>query len=205
MLIGEVELAHLSVLPNKTDFDGESKDWGEVEEVLYNVLKPHIDDLLSQTEEDRVTREEKKRLNEVRQVMMKAVELMTREDETPTGLGEGRGRKPQGPEVGPGKPDTNGVGPPKQPRTTPPDDAVGRLKRLGAMPPWEIRVLDREIRSDWATDQGRLILVINKTFPLYQEWKGHELYIAETATLDREYLQEVNNMLVSFCKIWNPQ
>jgi len=58
-LIGEVELPKVPVLPNKTGFDTDSSDWEEVRKNMYKILKPHIDELLNERDEDIVSREEK--------------------------------------------------------------------------------------------------------------------------------------------------
>ncbi|MBI4298333.1 MAG: ATP-binding protein [Chloroflexi bacterium] len=221
-LIGEVEMPSkkvegVPVLPNKTDFDRESSEWQQVEMILKSVLDPHIKELLNKADEDTVNREERKRLNDVRRVMAKAIETIAEEHGNLSSLGEGRGRKP--PQTGNGKsdgvPGTDGTHIPKNPKTPAPPGGVGRLKRLGSMPPWELRVLDSQIRSTWEDNKQQRLLIINKTFPLYKEWKGHDLYIAETAALElaradgsetitvKEHQDQVNQILIGFCRLWS--
>ncbi len=103
----------------------------------------------------------------------------------------------------------------KEPRTPPPVGAVGRLKRLGKMPDWELRVLESGIRSIWGEKEGKKCLFINKKYCLYEEREGDELYIAETAVLQlarpegdeelslQEYLDEINLFMRAFCEIYS--
>jgi len=224
MLIGECELGRVPVLPNKTDFNRDSDEWYAVQGVMYEVLKPHIEELLRQKDEDRVTFEEKKRLAAVRQTMIKAFELL-REELSDT-FGVGRGRKPRDTQqnrldLDKELPVTEEVDKaiidrrPPQPRTPPSVNAVGRLRRLGSMPPWEMRVLSPEIRSDWGEKGSERCLLINKKYCLYEERNGDELYIAETAALELakpsegeklgldEYLATVNEIMRVFCEVAN--
>jgi hypothetical protein len=81
------------------------------------------------------------------------------------------------------------------------------------MPPWEVRVLDPEVRSTWEEKGSTRTLIINKTYPLYEEWQGDELYLLETAALElakpmkgetitlEEYLDEVNRIMRACCTV----
>ncbi|GAI27290.1 unnamed protein product [marine sediment metagenome] len=95
------------------------------------------------------------------------------------------------------------------------DEAVGRLRRLGKMPEWELKVLEPEIRSDWGKKNGNRCLLINKKYCLYEEREGDDLYIAETAALQlarpeeeekltsKEYLNEVDLLMRAFCEVYS--
>ncbi|MGQ9572784.1 MAG: hypothetical protein ACUVV3_06320, partial [Dehalococcoidia bacterium] len=75
-------------------------------------------------------------------------------------------------------------------------------------------VLDPSIRSDWERNSDGRVLLINKKFPLYEQRRGDELYIAETAALElakpdegeqvdvTEYFEEVNRIMVAFCTVY---
>ena len=218
-LIGEVELIKVPVLPNKTDFDRSSEAWEQTRVVMYEVLKPHIEALLSQKEEETITREEKKRVAQVRQMMDKALKLLSRDPDFSGHFGEGRGRKkPKKGQEGekPVKPLENEkrLKEKPEPRTPPPEGAIGRLRRLGKMPDWELKELPLDIRSEWGQKNGNRCLLINNKYCLYEEWKGDELYIAETAVLQmskpidekltlEEYTNEVNLLIRAFCQVYN--
>jgi len=223
MLIGEVELTKVPVLPNKTGFDIDSPEWYEAQRIMYDILKPHIEALLKQREEETVTREEKKRVSQVRRTMIEAFKLLSKYGGLYGRFGEdtGRKRREQRPE------DQEPIKEPvsteedkrkykqQEPRTPPPEDAAGRLKRLGKMPEWELKVLEPEIRSEWGKKNGNRCLIINKKYCLYEERKGDDIYIAETAALQlarpeedeklalKEYLNEVDLLMRAFCEVYN--
>jgi hypothetical protein len=214
-LIGEVELTKVPVLPNKTGFDTDSPEWNTVREVMYRILKPHIEDLLKQREEDTISREEKKRVSQVRRLMIEALKLLSKYDLS-SKFGEDKGRKrPEYQETTAQDLKAEGEAPRKkrEPRTPPPQDAVGRLRRLSKMPEWELRDLEPDIRSEWGEKEGRRCLLINRKYCLYEEWEGDPLYIAETAALQlarpegddklplEDYLNEVNLLMRAFCEV----
>lgn len=225
MLIGEVELTtKVPVLPNKTGFDTSSLMWSEVHDIMHRILEPHIRELQAQREEDTISREEKKRVSQVRSMMIDALQKLDKYSDLTGKFGEDKGRKPPTAKVET-KEETDAqnlneesVATPerqKKPRTMPPEGAIGRLKRLGKMPDWELRDLEPNIRSAWEEKEGRRCLLINRKYCMYEEWKGDELYIAETATLqiakpegdDRlsieDYLNEVNSLMRAFCEVYN--
>jgi len=217
-LIGEVELTKVPVLPNKTGFDIDSPKWGAVQEVMHKVLKPHIDDLLKQKEEA-VSREEKKRVSQVREMMIEALKLLDKYGDLSGKFGEDRGRKRPEVAVKEGTAKTQekeeATRKKQEPRTPPPEDAVGKLKRLSKMPDWELKDLEPDIRSDWGNKEGRRCLLINRKYCLYEEREGDPLYIAETAALQlarpegddksslEDYLNEVNSLMRAFCEVYS--
>lgn len=227
MLIGEVELTtKVPVLPNKTGFDTDSPEWDESQKVMYAVLKPHVEALLQQKEEETVTREEKKRVSQIRSLMIDALRLLSKYGDLTGQFGEDTGRKPREPktvhetlkeEVNPLEREENGKGKYKQqePSTPPPEGAVGKLKRLSKMPEWEPRALDSDFRSEWGEKNGNRCLLINTNYCLYAERKGDDIYIAETAALQlakaeedekltlKEYLNAVDLLMRAFCEVYN--
>lgn len=219
-LIGEVELPKVTVLPNKTGFDTDSSDWEEVRKSMYKILKPHIDDLLSEREEDIVSREEKKRVSAARLIMIEALKLLN--------VSETGRKQPEKREDLPAlEPDIKTITSEKEehektrkkpePLTPPPEGAIGKLKRLGKMPDWDIKPLDPTIRSDWTIkDDGHRCLVINKKYSLYEQRNGDELYLTETAALRlaepegeqdiaiNNYIEEVDRIMRAVCEIIKP-
>jgi len=218
-LIGEVELSRIPVLPIKTGFDTDSNEWVAAKDTMNRVLKPHIEELLSQREEETVTREERKRISEIRAMMIEAFKLLNKYRDLSARLAEERGRKsPE--EKSEGKEiievqELKQAQRKREPRTPPPEDAVGRLERLGRMPEWEGKILQPDIRSEWGDKEGRRCLLINKKFCLYEARGGDDLYIAETAALQltksegdekldlEEYLGEVNLIMRAFCEVYS--
>ena len=207
-LTGEVDIPRaINVLPNKTDFDRSSRDWVEVQEAMYRVLKPHVLRLLAQPEDTLVTKEERARVRDVRDLMIRAL----REVDLPMSGGEGgvsETTSPTEPNPSPDPPK-----PPPPPRPLPPP-----RPRMKGMPEWSIRALDPTKRTDWEQSQNgsrrpRDTLLINKTFPLYRQRKGDELYIAESAALAlarrpgfedrtaRDCLDEVDVIMTAICQI----
>jgi hypothetical protein len=102
-----------------------------------------------------------------------------------------------------------------EPLTPPPEDAIGKLKRLGKMPDWEIKPLDPSIRSVWGKkDDGSRCLVINKKYNLYEQRTGDELYLTETAALRTaepegeenitisSYTEEVDKIMRAVCEVY---
>ena len=219
-LIGEVELSKVPVLPNKTGFDVDSPEWVDCQETMHRILSPHIDELLTLHEEEAITREEKKRVSQIRNMMIEALALIDKHDHSSSKVAEDIGRKR--PET-PAEEDSGGesrsqerkeVTTQKQPRTPSPENAVGRLRRLGRMPEWDLRILEPHIRSDWEQRQGHRCLLINKSYCLYEQREGDDLYLAETAALQlarpeederldlKEYLEEVNLLIRAFCEVY---
>jgi hypothetical protein len=217
-LIGEVELSSkVPVLPDKTGFDIDSPTWGEINNIMHRILGPHIKELQGQKEEETISREEKKRVTEVRNMMIEALKLLDKYTELSGIKIEEKGRKPPEERMEAKEVNTEVVTKEreKKPKTPPPEDAIGKLKRLGKMPDWELREnLGLDTRSEWGEKDGRRCLLINKKYCLYGERDGDELYIAETAALqlakpegdDRlsleNYLNEVNLLMRAFCEVY---
>jgi len=222
-LIGEVDMTKVPVLPNKTGFHTDSPEWEAAQKVMYEVLKPHIEELLSQREEETITREEKKIVQQVRDMMIEAFKLLSKYEDLSSKLAEERGRKhpevkPEEAKIKKEKESLEEEGPSqrhKEPRTPPPEGAIGRLRRLGRMPEWELRFLEPDIRSDWGEKEGRRCLLINKNYILYRQRDGDELYVAETAALQlarpdadekltlEQFLYSASQIMRAFCEVLN--
>jgi hypothetical protein len=222
MLIGEVELSKVPVLPNKTAFDTDSKQWAEVQIVMYDVLKPHIEALLKQSEDETVTREERKRVAQVRMWMIDAIKLLGEQSDLQDWFGLDQGRKK--PERSPSKKVDPEANPEMlqenkrkdyQPRTPPQEGSIGRLRRLGIIPEIALRPLEPGFRSAWVEEEGKRLLLINKSYCLYDERRGDDLYLAETSALQlekpqgderltmEEYISRVDSLMRAFCQVYN--
>jgi hypothetical protein len=198
-LIGEVDLNHVPPLSNKIGFKKSTPEWEEVEEQLNLWLAPVIIEFRRAAEEQPVSREERKRANDVRRDLTEALRDMRADANkpAPNALGDEKasgGRKPPIPRDQPAT-KTEWQGDHRRTpvaRSIPPDEAVGVLQRLARRlkkgeeaPPIELRDLDPSVRSE-AIRNGDMItkILINRLYPLYGELKGQEAYLAETALLD---------------------
>jgi len=222
MLIGEVEIGKVPVLPNKTDFNRDSNEWADVQSIMSDILKPHIEALLKQSENETVTREERKRVAQVRIWMIDAIKLLGDQSDLQDWFGLDQGRKK--PERSPSKkvdPEANlemlqeNKRKDYQPRTPPPEGSIGRLRRLGIIPEIALRPLEPGFRSAWVEEEGKRLLLINKNYCLYDERRGDDLYLAETAALQlekpqgderltmEEYISRVDSLMRAFCQVYN--
>jgi hypothetical protein len=223
-LIGEVDLNHVAPLSNKTGFKKATPEWEEVDTVLNEWLAPIIIEFRRAAEEQPISREERKRVNEVRRELTEALKRVRtdpgsgREERSSTADSGGR-RSPTRSEM----PETTRVslgGHHRSPvaRSEAPDDAVGVLERLARrlrkgdeVPPIELRDLDPSVRSEAVRSGDTIVKVfINRTYPLYAELKGHEAYLAETALLEllmpaagektpvADYVAELNQSLAAW-------
>lgn len=106
---------------------------------MYEILKPHVEKLLSHREEETVTQRERKRASEVRNMMIEASKLLSKYSTSTSRLSEKPGRKNS--EMNPVESETLQTHekklPQKEPRTPPPVGAIGKLRRLARMPEWE--------------------------------------------------------------------
>jgi len=75
-LIGEVDLNHVDPLSNKTGFKKATPEWEEVDSALNQWLAPIIIEFRRAAEEQPISREERKRVNEVRREITEALKRM---------------------------------------------------------------------------------------------------------------------------------
>jgi hypothetical protein len=197
-LIGEAELNHVAPLSNKTGFKKATREWEEVEDELHKWLAPIIIEFRRAADEQPISREEKKRVNEVRRELTEAFRNLR----TDPGSGAANagvaaapaGRRSPTPVEAAATVRTDLGGHHRSPatHTEPPADAVGVLQRLarqlrkgGEAPPIELANLDPSVRSEAVRSGDTIVkVVINRAYPLYAELKGHEAYLAETALLE---------------------
>jgi len=212
-LFGEVYIDDAIANTNKTDFDRDSVEWEEAKEKIFKVLKPHIDDLLGRDIKE-PTDEEKQRVKNMKQLV---AELMKqRNKDLKGGLIEDE-------EFGQKKPEhkdmekefsrlaIRGSKNSYSPKTPPPNNAMGKRRRLREFMDWDIRPMDELVRSIIENDEKGKVLVINNLFPGYKEAKGNNLYLLETAAIQlampkedekitpQDYLTEFDDLFGYFC------
>lgn len=225
-LIGEVDLNHVAPLSNKTGFKKATPEWEEVDTELKQWLAPIIIEFRRAADEQPISREERKRVNEVRREITEALKRMR------TDPGTGREERSWPAEYGGRRRPTRSATPVTRvslgghhrspvARTEPPEDAVGVLERLARRlrkgaeaPPIELADLDPSLRSEAVRSGDAIVKVfINRTYPLYGELKGHEAYLAETALLELlkpaaaektpvdEYIEQLNQCLAAWWRV----
>lgn len=200
-LIGEVDLNFVKPVPNKTEFQRSSTEWGEAETALYEALAPIVAELRHAAEKPSITREEKKRLATVCDQVAEALRRLNADplsaggekgeggkdnaDETHVGAGGRRRKRKRTRDVRPGS--GTGTHGSVVRRTPPPEDAIGRLLRQlskvtggSTKPPAVLDALDASVRSQWRQDNGSAKIVVNVKYPLYEQFNGSEPYLAET-------------------------
>ncbi len=211
-LFGEVNLDQVPTNTNKTDFDRDSGEWEYIQNNMYTILKPHIDELLGR-EIKEPTDEEKSRIKNAKEIV---AELMRKRKKDLRGCaieGEAKGQK---------KSEKRGEKKRKeplnnrgkyQPRTPPPKNAIGKRRRLREFMDWEIRPMEELLRSiiEEKDNSKSKVLVINNLFPGYKEAKGNLLYLIETAAIQlsmpekdekitpEEYIQSFDDLYGYFC------
>jgi hypothetical protein len=225
-LIGEVELSHLRPLSNKVGFQTDSDDWFEVEQAMHEWLRPVIAEFRRAGDAQPITREERKRVGQIRRQLTEALKNLTsgREPGSTDSNQPQNGRKPREGRNLQLAPSVTAIASAKrqpEPRTVAPPNAVGVLKRLrrslGAstdMPPIELVEVDESVRASSDRHDGLVTKIrINKRFCLYQELDGAEGYLAETALLEllspdegeqrsvSDFLGEVSQCLLAWQKV----
>jgi hypothetical protein len=226
-LIGEVDLNHVAPLSNKTGFKKATPEWEEVDTALNQWLAPIIIEFRRAAEEQPISREERKRVNEVRREITEALKRMRadqgtdRDDEASTAPARGR-RRPKQVMVPVKMKDPLG-GHHRSPatRSEVPEDAVGVLERLARKlrkgdeaPPIELADLDPSMRSEAVRSGDTIVKVlINRAYPLYGALKGDEAYLAETALMEllmpattektpvAEYVEQLNQCLAAWWQV----
>lgn len=226
-LIGEVDLNHAAPLSNKTGFKKSTPEWAEIETELNKWLAPIIIEFRRAADAQPISREERKRVNEVRREITEALKRMRadqgtdRDDGASTADARGRRRPTRSMIPVRMKEPLGGHHQPPAVRTDAPEDPVGVLERLARKlrkgdeaPPIELDDLDPSVRSEAVRSGDTIVKVlINRAYPLYAELKGHEAYLAETAlmellmpaatekTLVAEYVEQVNQCLAAWWQV----
>lgn len=189
-LVGEIELSRIRPNTTKDGWDQDSPQWRAVHTFMNQQMQPLVTFLNSVIEGSAVSRQQRKRAENVRRSVeetFKRIRLQGRQHGgalAPDDVAPG-GRAPAEPRGGE---ETNTTGRTRgavTQRTEPPEDAIGRLLRRvqAGVPPIEFDDLGRTSRTQLrVTDAGPRI-VINTTYPLYDRIGETEEYLAETVFL----------------------
>ena len=224
-LIGEINADFLEMNLNKTGFDTGDIYWQKVSEVMHKKMAPFIEMLLKKKDDDFVSKDEKIRIKQAgddfnRFLIFKkeADNVISRLLSTKNDLDEGQ-KKPEALAddglncESEGREERSDKGMEHSPATPPPMDPMGKRKRIGgrAFQDYDTRALpNKYLRSDLITEANNKILIINKNFPLYQKWKGDQMYLYETIIMEyvkpdeedtvENYLLNFNEVIVEFLK-----
>ena len=209
-LFGEVYLDHVPATTNKTDFDRDSTAWRDIQDRMFMILQPHIDDLLGRDIQE-PSDEEKERVKTARELVAELIKLRKIELEGSATIDvRAYGQKPK---------ENEGIGRvyerknkrQNSPKTPPPPDAIGKRKRLKEFLDWSIRPMDDAIRSIIEETSGKNTLVINNLFSGFKVAKGQTLYLIETAAIQlskpdkdekmtvEEYMESFDSLYSFFC------
>lgn len=193
-LIGEVNLDFVPVNTNKTNFDRSSLEWVAVEKRMYEVLEPHIQELLKQKVEE-PTAEDVENVKNTQQLCNKILEMIHKEEKGQALSGEAFGQKPPEPKGVPALSlEAKVKRDPYKPASPPPKNRVGKRKRLKQFMEWDIKPIGRNIRSKIEEGQEGKVLIINNIFPGYKAAKGNEIYLLETAALQMVDLEQEDKL-----------
>jgi hypothetical protein len=185
-LVGEVDLSFVPPLLNKNEFDRDTPAWEAAAEAVHREMTPFIEKLLQRRETSEPSEEERMRAMEAKDLAKRALEKIAAESSRRGASGVRRGRKsptPSGESSTPPPASRDKSG--RQPRTPPPEGAVGQLSRKGVDLDWDVRALDPKIRSATSTENGRTEIVINTEFPMYRLRKGDFAYMVETGLAEQ--------------------
>lgn len=216
-LFGEIHLDHIPATTNKTDFDRDSDEWIETQQIMENILKPHIDELLGR-EIREPTDEEKERVKKAKDLAEELLR-MKKIDFEGKSLGNifsyGQKKRENKSDNKSQKITTSARQ--NNPATPPPKDASGRRKRIKEFMEWDVRDMAESIRSKIEeTENKNKRLIINNLFSGYIAAKGHILYLLETAAIQltipdekeekmspKEYIEEFDELYSFFCSHLN--
>lgn len=215
LLFGEVHLDHVPVTTNKTGFDCDSIQWSEVQEKMFEILQPYIDELLGR-EIKEPTDEEKERVKKAREMM---AEILKRYNKNFKGneavAGESFGQKSRETlgEKAIDAPTPSGKK--YNPRTPPPPNAEGKRRRVREFMEWVIRPIDERLRSIIEEVDGKKLLVINNLFPGFVKANGNMLYLIESAAIQltlpeadekmtpQDYIKNFDELYAFCCENFN--
>jgi hypothetical protein len=184
-LVGEVDMSFASPVLNKNDFDRGDQAWQVAKDVVHREMEPYIRRLLQRKEPAEATDAERERAMEAKDLAHRALEKIAAQSARNGRGGRQNGRKPPEPAETPReRTEPTEVRGPQEPVTPPPEGAVGKLKRKGASLDWDVRALDRKIRSVTEVRNGRTEIIVNKLYPLYVERDGDLPYMLETGLLE---------------------
>ena len=211
-LFGEIHLNHVIATTNKTGFDRDSDEWTEVQEKMFEILRPHIDDLLGR-EIQEPTDEEKDRIKKAKDIFEELLRLKKIDIKgqalTETFTEGQKIRDTGGKDIvcaPPGVPKRK-----NDPATPPPPNSTGKRKRLKEFMDWIVRPMDETVRSKIEENNGKQLLVINNLYSGYRASKGNLIYLLETAAIQlarpekdekmtpEEYIEKYDELFSFIC------
>jgi hypothetical protein len=182
-LIGEVELPHVPVTMNKSDFEHDSDAWAAVEERMHRLLRPIVRRLARDGAVE-ASPHALRTAEQVRRILARALRLLESGQlfESATAAPEpmqsdGQLTLHDAAEVEPVNEPAPPARLPTPPRPEPPGERPAR-RGFGEI---VIRSLDPRIRSALVVEDGVRRVVINSRYPLYEVRKGDLWYQLETA------------------------
>lgn len=218
-VIGEINADFLEMNLNKTGFDTDSWGWKRTREKMFITMKPYIDFLLAEKDEEKITEDEKKRHKEASKIWndfmkhyLKGNLPLDKLDEK--GLDRGQKESILKEDLDNIKETSSFTGRKNQPATPPPERSIGERKRLKKFLGIEARpgiISDRDIRGELQKKGNKEMIIVNKLFPGYKKRKGDTLYIWETIAIEcakpenddemthEDYIKEMNKIFGSFC------
>jgi len=211
-LFGEVYLDFIPVIMNKTDFDRDSKEWEETSKMMFNILKPHVDELLGREIEE-PSDEEIARVKQARNLVAYLQKLKQKFEKGTEIEGDDYGQKSRTKNLAlkeTSKPEK--IRGPYKPATPPPPGAIGKRHRTREFMDWDIRPMAESLRSIVEKkENGEELLVINNVFPGHKVANGNTLYLIETAAIQlakpsdgeiityEEYISRFDELYSFFC------
>ncbi|MFH1909643.1 MAG: hypothetical protein ABIJ72_00410 [bacterium] len=211
-LFGEIYLGEfIPIMPNKTDFDRDSDEWINVKDKMYEILKPHIDELLGREIEE-PTEEDIERVKQARNIVACLQKLKDKFDKGPLAEGNDFGQKTPKTRIKvkvSHQPET--IRGRYNPATPPPADAIGKRRRTREFMDWDVRPMAEGLRSIIEKKGKGEVLVFNNIFPGYKIAHGNTLYLIETSALQlakpavdekitpEEYINRFDELYSFFC------
>ena len=221
-IIGEVNADFLELNLNKTGFDVDSFGWQKVSERMYKMMQPYIEYLLNEKDEEKITEDEKEKHKTASKIWNDFIKNLSNENKivSKTEINDEDFDMGQKPLENKGifedlDRSTINTSTLHNPATPPPDNAIGKRRRLKRFLGVEAEpgiIPDDSIRSELKEKEGKEVIIINKIFPGYKKRKGDQLYIWETIAMEYskpdkgekmdhdEYVKEINKTFSKFCK-----
>lgn len=176
-LMGEVDLPHVPLTMNKSDFDRDSPGWVAVETRMFKELGP-LARRLAREDEAPPSESALRAAEQVRKLLSQALRMTERAD---LFLGTAPQPKPAleaAPELAlEADPEPPASREPRDP-ATPRPPASGPRRGFGSI---VIRALDPSVRSTTSVEDGIRVVVINSEYPLFKIRRGDMWYQMETA------------------------
>jgi len=195
-LIGEVDVPHVALTMNKSDFDRDSGGWRRVEERMQRLLAP----LVKRLQRDEYAPPPAGAVRAAEQARRLLAQVLRYAENA--GLFPGQARTAAA-AAEPPAPTSDSAPSKRTPgaRVPPPGDA--KRRGLGNI---VVRPLESTIRSQLVNEEGSAVIIINSRHPLFMERRGDLWYQLETALREvvavgdaasvADYVRRVNDLLL---------